>query len=330
MITQLREIVDTIKDFIGIRRKHDIAQSIKILTETLNVRDSTTVIKSFGEDSAVIEIESLEDDYLLLALDGMWSKLIESSPYLAGYFSILVNVNDIIVKGGKPIAVLNMMASSSEEIRNEMFKGITDGCKKFKVPMVGGHLHPDSEYLELAVSILGIVKKKYVIYSDGAKIGDDIIIGIDLEGSFHPQFIYAWDTTTKKTSAEVYDRYKAIWQIAENQLASACKDISNPGVIGTLGMLLDASEKGGLIELDKIPMPKDVDIHQWVRAYPGFGVVLTTHHSADVLQVLKNAGIAASVIGRVTSTNKLLIKDNNEELEIFDFKKISLSGKLRI
>ena len=114
---QLKEIVDNVKNFIGIQRKHDIARSIKILTETLNVRDSTNVIKSFGEDSAVIEIESLEYEYLLLALDGMWSKLIESSPYLAGYFSILVNVNDIIVKGGKPVAVLNMMASSSEQTR---------------------------------------------------------------------------------------------------------------------------------------------------------------------------------------------------------------------
>jgi len=327
---QLREIVNNIKDFIGIRRKHDIAKSIKILTETLNVRDSTNVIKSFGEDSAVIEIDSLEDEYLLLALDGMWSKLIESSPYLAGYFSILVNVNDIIVKGGRPIAVLNMMASSSEEIRNQMFKGITDGCKKFKVPMVGGHLHPDAENLELAVSILGIVKKDQVIYSDGANVDDDIIIGIDLEGKFHPQFIYAWDTTTKKNSNEVYEKYNAIWKIAESKLSSACKDISNPGIIGTLGMLLDASEKGGIIEFDKIPIPENTKIEQWIRAYPGFGVVLTTNRSSEVLKILKDANISANVIGKVTNTNKLVMRDSNEELEVFDFKKVSLSGKLRI
>ena len=259
----------------------------------------------------------------------MWSKLIESSPYLAGYFSILVNVNDIIVKGGRPVAVLNMMASSSERTRSEMFKGITDGCKKFKVPMVGGHLHPDSENLELAVSILGIVKKKEVIYSDGASINDEIIVGIDLDGSFHPKFIYAWDTTTKKNSAQVFEKYEAIWKIAKHNLASACKDISNPGVIGTLGMLLDASEKGGKIELDKIPMPKNVELEQWLRAYPGFGVVLTTSNSSEVLKIMKDVNISASVIGKVTNTNKLLMTDKHEELEVFDFEQVSLSGKLR-
>ena len=137
----------------------DIAKAINILTQTHQVQEATNVIKAFGEDSAIIEIDSLSDEYLLLALDGMWEKLIEESPYLAGYFSILVNVNDIIVKGGKPIAVLNMMANHDPNIRKEMFQGITDGCKKFKVPMVGGHLHPDSSHSELAVSILGIVKK---------------------------------------------------------------------------------------------------------------------------------------------------------------------------
>ena len=326
----LNEIVQEIKNFIGVKRKQDIAKAINILTQTHQVQDSTNVIKAFGEDSAVIEIEALSDEYLLLALDGMWEKLIDDSPYLAGYFSILVNVNDIIVKGGKPIAVLNMMANNNDKIRQEMFKGITDGCKKFKVPMVGGHLHPDSSHSELAVSILGIVRKNQVIYSDGANINDDIIIAVDFDGAFHPKFEYAWDTTTKKNSKEVYEKYKAIWEIAEKNLATACKDISNPGMIGTLGMLLDASSKGGIINFHNIPIPKNIEMIKWLKAYPGFGIVMTTNKSDEVQAILKDAKMNSSVIGKVTNTNKLLITDNSEEIEIFNFKEICLSGKLEL
>ena len=325
----LYEIVQEIKNFIGVKRKQDIAKVINILTQTHRVQDATNVIKAFGEDSAVIEIESLPDEYLLLALDGMWEKLIEDSPYLAGYFSILVNVNDIIVKGGKPIAVLNMMANNNAKIQNEMFKGITDGCKKFKVPMVGGHLHPDSSHSELAVSILGIVKKNDVIYSDGAKVDDYIIIGVDFEGNFHPKFEYAWDTTTKKNSEQVYNKFKALWAIAEKKLASACKDISNPGMIGTLGMLLDASGKGGIIDYNKIPIPENIDMIKWLKAYPGFGIVMTSSRPDEVQAILQDAKMHSKVIGKVTNTNKLIITDSSEEIEIFNFKEICLSGKLK-
>ncbi len=325
----LNEIVLEIRNFIGVKRKQDIAKAINILTQTHQVQDGTNVIKAFGEDSAVIEIESLSNEYLLLALDGMWEKLIEHSPYLAGYFSILVNINDIIVKGGKPIAVLNMMATNSLEIENEMFKGITDGCKKFKVPMVGGHLHPDSSHSELAVSILGIVKKDNVIYSDSAQNNDDIIVGVDFDGQFHPKFEYAWDTTTKKNSKQVYEKYKAIWEISEKKLATACKDISNPGMIGTLGMLLDDSRKGGTINFEKIPIPENIEMKKWLKAYPGFGIVMTSNKSKDVLPILHEANIQSQVIGKVTNTNKLVIRDKNEEHLIFDFEKICLSGKLK-
>ena len=45
--------------------------------------------------------------------------------------------------------------------------------------------------------------------------------------------------------------------IAKKHLVNSCKDISNPGVVGTLGMLLEASNMGAEIELESIPKPDD-------------------------------------------------------------------------
>ena len=41
--------------------------------------------------------------------------------------------------------------------------------------------------------------------------------------------------------------------IARKHLLTAGKDISNPGILGTLGMLLEASGVGATVELEKIP-----------------------------------------------------------------------------
>ena len=57
--------------------------------------------------------------------------------------------------------------------------------------------------------------------------------------------------------------------------ANAVGDISNPGVLGSLGMLLEASGKGALIDISKMPRPKGVDLLQWLTAYQGCGFVVT-------------------------------------------------------
>ena len=47
-------------------------------------------------------------------------------------------------------------------------------------------------------------------------------------------------------------------EIGSRKLVTAGKDISNPGIIGTLGMLLEVSGKGADIDLTQIPKP-DLD-----------------------------------------------------------------------
>ena len=116
----LKAIAESIKSFEGVKRKQSIAKSIKPLEETLNL-GVAKVIKSFGEDAAVIEVPNNEKDYLLLALDGMWDKLVEADPWLAGYFSILVNVNDIVVKGGTPLALLNIISTTDDSFTKKNY-----------------------------------------------------------------------------------------------------------------------------------------------------------------------------------------------------------------
>ena len=179
---ELHKIAREIREFEGVVRKKPIADLINIF-ESVRSEYANSVV-DFGDDAAVIDIGG--DDYILFAADGIWGRLINASPWWAGYTSVLVNVNDIAAMGGKPIAMVNVLSSDDKNACKEILRGIRDGIAKFGVPMVGGHLHPDTPYTSLSVAIIGTVKKGCEIRSGTAQGGDSIIAAYDMDGKVGP------------------------------------------------------------------------------------------------------------------------------------------------
>jgi hypothetical protein len=133
---ELKTLVDSIRNFEGIKRKNMIKNITDQLKDSYNVAGKTVL--GFGDDASAIDIGNQQ--LLLLAADGMWGKLMEADPWWAGYCSVLVNVNDIAAMGGIPMGMTNVLSTQSPETCKEIMKGISDGVKKFGVPMVGGHV----------------------------------------------------------------------------------------------------------------------------------------------------------------------------------------------
>jgi selenophosphate synthetase-related protein len=114
-------------------------------------------------------------------------------------------------------------------------------------------------------------------------------------------------------------------EIGKKHLVTAGKDISNPGIIGTLGMLLEVSGKGADIDLGRIPKPdlakNDLTFELWVRMYPGMGFILTAK-KADVTELVRlfaKVGMTAREIGTVTDTRELRIHYEGKDTQVFDF-----------
>jgi putative methanogenesis marker protein 2 len=313
-----------VREYEGVTRKHGIGEMIKALRI-----DAPDVIASFGEDAAVIRHN---DQALLLAADGIWSKLMEADPEWAGYCSVLVNIHDIAAMGGRPIALVDVLSLSDEKIRDHVTAGMLAACEQFNVPIVGGHLHPDTPYSVIDVAILGIARLDSVIYSHTAKSGDAVIAAIDLTGRVHPSCALNWDSVTMKTPAQVRAQIQMLQTLGEAHLVTAGKDISNPGVIGTLGMLLEMSKKGAVIELDAIPRPDlkahGISFEQWVRMYPGMGFVLSADrmHVDEVCRRFASVGMAARPIGHLNGDRNLCIEYGGEQASVFDLKKESVMG----
>ena len=311
-----KNLVREIQEFKGVTRKSSIDNVISLLKESYNV--SGNVVIDIGDDASAIDIGN--DQVMLIAADGIWGDIMNVNPYWAGYCSVLVNVNDIAAMGGKPLAMVNIMSISNDDIYEDLLKGIKDGCLKFGVPMVGGHLHPDGEVDSLGVAIVGIAKKDKIITSFGAEVGDRIIVAIDLDGKPHEMFSLNWDTTYDKDAKLVQDQITAVQYLAENDYIKSGKDISNPGILGTLEMLLETSQKGAIVNLEDIPRNESVEWADWLRSYPGSGFVFTAseEYCEYIKDYLSRFSIEAEVVGEVTDSNSLYLNYQNQQAEVFN------------
>ena len=312
-------IASVVKEYEGVRRKHAIGEMVKAVRI-----DSSGILASFGEDAAVIEHG---DEVLLFAADGIWSRLMEADPYWAGYCAVLVNIHDIAAMGGRPLAMVDVFSISDTRIQKKVISGMHDASLQFGVPIVGGHLHPDTPYSVIDVAILGTAAKNGVIYSHTAREGDSVVVAVDLHGRVHPSCILNWDSVTMKSPQEVRNQIKVLEGLGRDHLVSAGKDISNPGVIGTLGMLLEVSRKGATIAIDRIPTP-DLKVHgitfeQWVRIYPGMGFVLTAapQNVQEICRRFNEVGMTACNVGEVSGSRTLQLVLGDQASQVFDFNK---------
>jgi putative methanogenesis marker protein 2 len=317
-------IAQSVREYAGVTRKHaigEIIQSLKI--------DAPEVIVSFGEDAALIRNG---DTGLLLAADGIWSKLMEADPYWAGYCAVLVNIHDIAAMGGRPLAMVDVLSTTNEAVCRDVSRGMHDASAQFAVPIVGGHLHPDTPYSVIDIAILGIVPLDAAIYSQSAEVGDRIIAAIDLDGRVHPSCVLNWDSVTMKAPEVVRAQISVLPGLGKDHLVTAGKDISNPGIIGTLGMLLEMSEKGAVIDLETIPCPDlesiGITFEHWVRMYPGMGFVLTAKEEnvEEVCRRFARVGMAAADIGVVNAGRSLMVTSNGQETQVFDLEHEGIMG----
>jgi selenophosphate synthetase-related protein len=322
MKINLPEVVKNTREYLGLVRKQPIAE----VYDKLILHGVTgPQLPNYGDDAAVIPFK---DEYLLLAADGMMTKLLQNEPYAAGKASVMVTVNDIYSMGGRPIAMVNVLASGEKTHRSKVIDGIQKGCEKLNVPMVGGHLHPDAplDTPSLSVAILGRAKK--LLRSHLAEPGDDLLFAADLSGQVGCASVTSWDANSGKTTEELLYRLEALPLIAEREWACACKDVSNAGLLGTLSIMMENSGRGALIDLAAIPCPAPLELSQWLLSFQSFGFILSAQpeFSARIIDLFHERGIDAAVVGKVLDGHTVTVTNGSESQVLFDFERDQITG----
>ena len=318
----LQAVIEAIRTFPGVTRKAKIHEVVDLLPTDRFPK----VVAAEGEDAAAIE---MGDRYVLFATDGIMESLVESDPYMAGYFAVLVNVNDIAAMGGRATAMVDVMSMSNDQICGRLLRGMEEGVRRFNVPIVGGHTHPDCKYHAIDIAVIGEVKKDALIRSSTAQPGDDIVFVMDTDGHYPKNIPYAWVTTLDKDPKLIRNQMEAAAVVADEHLVHSGKDMSNPGCLGTLGMMLESSCMGAVVDLEKIPVPKNCDDYiRWLLCYQGCGFVYACppENSARVIEIFEKVKCTGAVVGKVNDSRKLELTCNGETATLFDFSKDIITG----
>lgn len=225
-----------------------------------------------GDDCAAI-VNPSGTGYLLFAAEGMRESFVEDDPWFAGYSAVMVNLSDVAAMGGRPIAITDVLWTPTENISAAIWQGMQAAALAYGVPIVGGHTtRMRSGKAMLGAAVLGHSGDRLITSFD-ARPGDHLVMAVDLHGSFRGEKPF-WNASTTTPPAQLRADLELLPLLAEEGLCRAGKDISNGGIIGTLAMLCQCSEVGVILHLEDIPCPMDVEMEQWLIAFPSYGYLL--------------------------------------------------------
>ena len=289
---QLSHLLNRVRDSSGLLQKRDIQLVQRNLTQA-----SPSTYPN-GDDAAAI---AHGDGFDLLAGEGFMDKFVAADPWFDGWCGVMVNVSDIAAMGGVPVAVVNALWGGADARTEQLLQGMSAASRAYGVPIVGGHTNLRCQDLRLSVSILGRAQR--LLSSFAAHPGQHLVMAVDLRGQYQAPF-NNWNASTGAPPQRLREDLALLPQIAQLQLASAAKDISQAGVLGTTVMLLESSQVGAHIQLESIPKPAQVAWQQWLQTFPSFGFLLTCDEQqlAPLLTLFQQRHISAAAIGEINDS----------------------------
>lgn len=267
-----------------------------------------------GDDAAILPRVG---GYDLLAGEGFIPQFVKSDPWFAGWCGVMVNLSDIAAMGGRGVALIDQIWAPNSDLAGPLLAGLKAASDAYGVPVVGGHTNFSATELGLAVTVLG--RAQTLITSFDAAPGDVIVAAIDRRGAFrnYDNFFAAGDAPADRLRNDL----ELLPRLAESELVSAGKDVSQSGIAGTSLMLAECSDVGIELDLDAIDPPAGIPLSRWLRAFPSYGFLLAAPASfADrVVSRFTDRDISAAVIGRVFQGNEVRFSTGGETAPFWNY-----------
>lgn len=289
-------------------------------------KNSKSVVKGIGDDCAAIDAGGKK--YLLAATDTIVESVHFDLKYYSyfdvGWKALAVNLSDIAAMGGIPkyaLVSLGLTKKTRPRDVSGIYKGMKQLAKKFSVDIVGGDIVRSPEKLSVTVSILGEVEKKKVLYRNGARPGDLIMVtgkfgagltphppllkerGREETLSNHPSPLgEGWP----KARVRLAPRINEGRTIALSGKATAMMD-SSDGLAFTIGEICRQSRTGAQVVRSLVPRAEGASLKDALYAGEDFELVFTCPPKfADIIadKVRSAGGVRVSIIGKIAARSK--------------------------
>ena len=160
---------------------------IEHLTKNFVVKQNST-IKGIGDDAAVLDFKNkrvvVSTDLLI---EGVHFDLSYMPLKHLGYKAVVVNLSDVYAMNAKATQITVSIAVSNRfplEALEELYKGIELAAKIYDIDVVGGDTTSSNKGLLISITAIGEVDENNVVYRDGAKENDLLVVSGDLGGAY--------------------------------------------------------------------------------------------------------------------------------------------------
>lgn len=249
------------------------------LTKHFEIHRQTTV-RGIGDDAAVISSE--ENNQIVITTDLLVEGVHFDLSYMPlkhlGYKAVVVNVSDVYAMNAEPMQITVSLAVSNRfpvEALEELYAGIATAAKMYNIDVVGGDTTSSTSGMVLSITAIGQAKKEAIVYRDGAKENDLLVVSGDLGAAYLGLQVLEREKQVFKVNPNAQPDLEPYSYLVERQLKpearkdipallkelevkpSAMIDISD-GLSSEIIHLCKKSEVGCNLYEDKIPLDPQV------------------------------------------------------------------------
>lgn len=254
-----------------------------------------------------------------------------------GALAVHISCNDVASSGVRPIALMmTIMAppSTTEDDIRQIMKDAGEAAGQLGVEIAGGHTEITSAVNRVIVSTtaIGKILKHKLVKTAGAQLGDDVIMTkyAGLEGTS----ILANDKEAELKEILSRDELTVSQELAsqisvvrEGVLAgelgvNSMHDATEGGILGAVWEVAESSATGVEVYLNEIPVleqTRKICRHFRIDPYrliSSGSMIITCSNGPELVKVLGEAGIKASIIGKIIEKDRRIIDHGQvKELE---------------
>jgi len=195
---------------------------IERIKNKVQIRNTSTEV-GIGDDAAIIKYDN--DSKTVISTDLLVEGVHFDLSYVPlkhlGYKSVMVNISDIIAMNAVPRQITVSISLSNRfslEAVEEIYEGIFLACQLYNVDLIGGDTTSSISGLTISVTAIGEGKEGKIVYRNGAKESNLLVVSGDLGGAYMGLQILEREKQIYKESPEVQPDLSDCDYILERQL----------------------------------------------------------------------------------------------------------------
>ena len=282
-----------------------------ILDRFRHTRPESFGAPRIGMDCAMLDFDG---DLIVCSCDPITS----ADAKHVGALSVHVNCNDAAAGGAEPVALLVTLLlppSETEETVAMIAKDLQQAAELAGVDIIGGHTEVTDAVTRVTTCTTVIARTSKAKMLCGAKVGDAIVMtkwagleGAMLIASDHADRLASVpaDTIERAKSLSRYLSVVPDSRIAIQHGAHAMHDVTEGGVLGAVWELAMQERLGAIVDRDATPILPEIKVISDAvgldpyRLMASGSMLIACENGSDMVAALRETGIPAAVIGRVT------------------------------